>query len=225
MHRRPLVLVAVCAAALAPGAALVRAATTPPTAISISAVPNPVRYGAPTTVGGLVTGSKAAHRELVLESNPFPYTGGFHSYGNPQVTDSRGGFAFTVLSVPRNTQVRVRSTGKTKVYSPVLVLSSSVIVDLTVNRVRVRRGRAVRFAGAVTPPHYGTFVAIQRRQGTGWVTLGGTLTRRGRGTTTAVFTRRLRLRRGGSFRALAVVADGDHVGAVSRSIGVRVRRR
>ena len=57
------------------------------------------------------------------------------------------------------------------------------------------------------------------------MTLGGTLTRRGRGTTTAVFTRRLRLRRGGSFRALAVVADGDHVGAVSRSIGVRVRRR
>ena len=36
---------------------------------------------------------------MQLQQNPFPYTGGFVDYGNPELTLANGAFAFNVLGV------------------------------------------------------------------------------------------------------------------------------
>ena len=70
-------------------------------------MPNPVVFGEPFLVEGNLTGTGAANREVTLESNPFPYTGGFHAVGNPEVTNSTGGFSFPYLGLLENAQLRV----------------------------------------------------------------------------------------------------------------------
>jgi hypothetical protein len=55
------------------------------------------------------------------------------------------------------------------------------------------------------------------------VTIAGNITHHASGGVSK-FSKRIRLRRGGTFRIYMAVADGSHVQNVSRSIHIRVRR-
>ena len=65
-----------------------------PLGLTLAATPNPVPFGKPTVLSGVLSGTGNAGRQVVLQANPFPYTQGFANTANPQVIGATGAFAF-----------------------------------------------------------------------------------------------------------------------------------
>jgi hypothetical protein len=194
-----------------------------PLGLTLAATPNPVPFGAGTTLVGNLSGTGAPGRQVVLQQNPFPYTSGFATIGNPQVTAADGGFAFPLLGVPLNTQYRVLIPTKPEIVSPLLLVSVAVRVGTHVSATRVRRGQLVRFSGTLRPARVGSLVAIQKLNSKGnWVTVAGTVTHR-LSSSSSRYSKRIRIHRGGTYRVYIAAADGNYVPNTGRS--VRIRRR
>ena len=194
-----------------------------PLGLTLAASPNPVGPGGRTVIFGTLSGTGNGGRQIVLQSNPFPYTQGFQNASDVHLTNGDGSFSFPILSVALNTQYRALLPNQPQVASPIVTVGVAPKVSVGAKRVRrTARGAIVRFSGRVTPAHDGTQIAIQRLKGTTWVTIGGTIAKH-RASSSSRYRKSLRLRRGGTFRIFAGTNDGDHVQAVSRAVKVRVR--
>ena len=194
-----------------------------PLGLTLGASQNPVAPGGDTTISGTLSGTGNGGRQVVLQSNPFPYTAGFQNASNVQLTNADGTFAFPLLGVSLNTQYRVALPNQPQVQSPIVSVGVAPKVTVKTHRVRkTARGAIVRFRGRVTPAHDGTQVAIQKRRRGTWVTIQGTITKH-HSSAYSRYRKAVRLRRGGTFRIYVGVADGDHVASTSRSVRVRVR--
>lgn len=190
-----------------------------PLSVQIVGTPNPVVFGNPFFVEGTLSGTGASTHEIVLQANPFPYLGGFKTVGNPEVTNSVGGFSFPFLGLLENAQLRVVTLGKPSVVSPVVTESVAVRVSLHVRRAH-RRGY-VRLFGTVAPAEVGALVGFQRLiPGGRTVNRGGTVVKGGTSSVSR-FSGALRVRHRGLYRALVKVSDGGHVSAYSAPILVR----
>jgi hypothetical protein len=189
-----------------------------PLSVQIAGIPNPVVFGNPFVVEGNLSGTGAAHREVVLQSNPFPYLSGFHNVGNPEVTGSTGAFSFPYIGLLENAQVRVVTVGKPEVSSPVVVEGVAVRVSFHAHRTR-HRGR-VRLYGTVAPAEVGALVGFQLLRPGNSINQGGTVVKAGTPTVSR-FSRVVRVRRPGLYRALIKVSDGAHVSNYSAPIFVR----
>jgi hypothetical protein len=195
-----------------------------PLGLTLGASQNPVAPGGNTTIAGTLSGTGNGGRQVVLQSNPFPYTAGFQNASNVQLTNADGTFAFPVLGVPLNTQYRVVLPNVPSVQSPIVAVGVAPKVTVKTRRVRkTARGAIVRFRGRVTPAHDGTQVAIQKLKKGTWVTIQGTITKH-HSSAYSRYRKSVRLRRGGTFRVYVGIADGDHVASTSRSVRVRVHR-
>ena len=195
-----------------------------PLGLSLGANPNPVAPGGDTLIAGTLSGTGNGGRQIVLQSNPFPYTQGFQNASNTQLTNPDGSFSFPVLSVTLNTQYRVSLPNQPQVQSPIVTVGVAPAVTVKAKRVRrTARGAIYRFSGRITPEHDGTQVAIQRLKGSRWVTISGTIAKH-RTSSYSRYRKSVRLRRGGRFRIFAGTNDGDHVQSVSRTVRLRVRR-
>lgn len=190
-----------------------------PLGVSLAATPNPVAFGGAVTLSGQLTGTGNAGREIVLQSNPFPYTQGFVNAANVQITDAQGNFAFVLLNIGLNTQYRVVMPQKPTVVSPIVLLGAKVWVTTHVSAHRVVKGARVRFSGAVRPASPGAQVAIQRLHTHQWVTVAGTVTRGSGGR----YSKRVRIRRGGTYRVYVGVLSGNYVGNVGKHVHLHVR--
>jgi hypothetical protein len=193
-----------------------------PLGLTLAATPNPVGFGQPTVLGGTVTGTGNAGRQVVLQSNPFPYTQGFMTTSNVQLTNAQGAFAFPLVSVPLNTQYRVLIPTRPEVVSPILSVGVAVRVSTRVNTTRVHRGRRVRFSGTVRPARDGAQVAIQKLRGTNWITVAGTITHHA-GTSFSRYSKRVRIAHGGSYRVFVGIVDGNFVSNSGRTVRIRTR--
>lgn len=194
-----------------------------PLGVSLAATPNPIRAGAGTTLAGTLTGTGNAGRRVVLQSNPWPYTQGFLNATNEQVTNAQGGFSFPLLSVPFNTQFRVQMPERPAVVSPIVTVEAKFSVTTRVSKKRVKRGRTVRFSGVVRPARDGASIAFQKRRNGRWITIGGTVTRRG-GAGYSRYSKRVKIRRGGTFRVWTGVADGQYSSNNGRWVRLRTFR-
>ena len=174
-------------------------------------------------LAGTLSGTGNGGRQVVLQSNPWPYTQGFLNAGNPQVTDANGNFSFPVLSVPVNTQFRVLMPQKPEVVSPIVVEGTTVRVTthLRVHR-RARSGR-VHLYGSLYPPTDGTQVVVQKIVGGAWKTIASTSARH-RNATRSTYTKSVWQRHGGTYRVY-VNAQGPRVPSVGRNVTVRHTRR
>jgi hypothetical protein len=189
-----------------------------PLSLQITNVPNPVTYGNPFLVEGNLSGTGGANREVRLESNPFPYIGGFRVVGNPEVTTSGGGFSFPYLGLLENAQLRVVTVGGTLVTSPVVIENVAVRVSFHAHRTR-HRGR-VRLSGTVAPAEVGALVGFQLLRPGNSINEGGTVVKAGT-PTVSQFSRVVRIHQPGVYRALIKVSDGAHVSAYSPPIFIR----
>lgn len=194
-----------------------------PLGLTLAAAPSPVPFGRPAVLAGALTGTGSAGRPIVLQANPFPYTAGFQPTANVQLTDAEGRFAFPLLAVGMNTQYRVAMPDRPEIQSPIVSLGVAVRVSTHTSATRVRSGRAVRFFGTVRPARPGAQFAIQRRRGSRWVTVAGGIARGARGGVSR-FAKRVRIRRGGSYRVFVAVADGMLVSAAGRTVRIRRAR-
>jgi hypothetical protein len=187
-----------------------------PLGVSMSASPNPIAPGQGTTLAGTLTGTGNAGRKIVLQSNPWPYSQGFRNATNEQVTNAQGGFAFPLLAVLFNTQYRVQMPERPGVVSPIVAVGVVFIVHTHVSRHRVKRGHRLRFTGSIFPGRSGAQIAFQKKKSGRWVTVGGTVTRNG-----GKYSKRLKIRRGGSYRVWAGVTDAQYTSNNGRTIHLR----
>ena len=194
-----------------------------PLGLSLAASSPRVKPGGRTVIGGTLSGTGNAERQIVLQSNPFPYTQGFQNASDVHLTNPGGTFSFPILAVSINTQYRVVLPNQPQVASPIVTVGVEPRVTVRIKRVRrTARGAIYRFRGSVTPAHDGTQIAVQRLKGDTWVTLDGTVAKH-RSSTSSRYRKSVRLRRGGTFRIYAGTNDGDHVDTASRTFRLRVR--
>jgi hypothetical protein len=198
-----------------------RTFTTPeiPLSVAITGVPNPVVFGDSFLVEGTLSGTGAGNHEIVLQANPYPYSGGFKIVGNPEVTNPAGGFSFPFLGLLENAQLRVVTVGKQEVSSPVVL--ENVAVRVSFHARSVGRPGFVRLYGTVTPAEVGALVGFQLLvPGHRSVNEGGTSVKAGT-PTVSKFSRVVRVHRRGVYRALIQVPAGSHVSNYSTPILVR----
>lgn len=187
-----------------------------PLSLQIAGAPNPVPFGESFLVEGALSGTGSVNHAVVLQANPFPYTAGFKTLGNPELTNAMGGFSFPVLGLLENAQVRVQTLGAPTITSPVVLENVAVKVAFHARRTH-RRGRW-RLYGAVSPAEPGALVGFQLLVAGGrTVNEGGTVIKAGSSTVSS-FSRTVRLRHPGVYRALVKVSDGAHVSAYSAPI-------
>ncbi len=155
----------------------------------------------------------------MLQANPFPYTAGFKTLGNPELTNTTGGFSFPVLGLLENAQLRVQTLGKPTITSPTIIENVAIRVSFHAHRTH-HHGR-LRLYGTVTPAETGAQVGFQLLVAGGrTVNEGGTILKAGTPTVSS-FSRTVRLRHRGVYRALIKISDGAHVSAYSAPILVR----
>ena len=194
-----------------------------PLGVTLAAVPPTVAPGGSTALTGQLTGTNNAGRDVVLQSNPFPYLQGFANTGNALVTDAAGNFSFPVLSVPVTTQFRVVMAQRPEVTSPIVVVGAALQVTTDAKKVRRHRHSvSVRFRGSISPQNDGGRVSIQKFRGGTWVEIAHTVARDA-GASSSRYRKRVRLHRSGQFRVVAE-AQGQYVSGAGRAISIRVRR-
>lgn len=181
--------------------------------VTLAATSNPITFGKPATLSGKVTGPDHGGVVVTLRADPFPVGG--DTVAATTTTDANGDFQFTGLMPDRNTRYGVRAKTSPPVESAVVDVLVRVRVSLRLSDSTPRGGQRVRFSGTAAPQHDGSVVRIQRRRTTGsWKTVGLTLLRDA-GDARSRYSRRLRIRRDGTYRA-RVVGDGDHRSGTSR---------
>jgi hypothetical protein len=191
-----------------------------PLGVTFAATPNPQPFGGTTTLGGTLTGTDNAGRDVVLQSNPFPYTQGFKTVGNKLVTDAQGNFSFGLFQIPLNTQYRVALPDKPSVVSPIVVVSVQVSVSSRVATYRVKKGHKLTISGAIRPAVDGTPLAIQKKNGDHWVTVAGFAARHN-SSASSIYSKKITVSRGGTYRVYAGVANGSFVPNTGREIKIR----
>jgi hypothetical protein len=193
-----------------------------PLSIQIAATPSPVPFGDSFTLAGTLSGTGGGGRAVALQANPFPYTTGFKTLGNPEVTSATGSFSFPVVGLASNTQLRVVTTASPYVASPVLQQDVAVQVSLHVRQAHRRRpGNFVRFYGTITPAEPGAHIGIQLvRPGASSINQGGTIVTSA-STGFSPFSTVVRIRHRGLYEVLVQVFDGSHVSAYSEPVRIR----
>ena len=194
-----------------------------PQSLELSATPNPVRFGANTTLQGAIGGTGGGGRTVQIQQNAFPYTAGFANLGNPIVAAPDGTFASVVASLSVNAQFRAVTTGSPKLTSNVVALGVAPIIRTNVSTRRPRKGARVRFAGTVTPSWIPAQVAIQKRTSTGrWVTVAGSITHAYK-PDRARYAKSIRVRRSGTYRVFVGLANSSYAPTTGGSVRLRVR--
>jgi hypothetical protein len=182
--------------------------TAPAESLTIAAKPNPIVYGGAVDLTGKLTAADDTNRNVILESDPFPYDV-FVNEGNVS-TNAGGQYSFTERPGV-NTRYRVRQGN---LVSPVVTVSVRIRLGLRVSDATPDRGERVRFYGRACPEHVGALVRIQRRLPGRWVTVARTRTVDATGC--ARYSRRVRVFRDGSYRT-TVAGDEDHARGISRT--------
>jgi hypothetical protein len=194
-----------------------------PLGVSFGATPNPLLPGATTTLAGQLTGTGNGGREIVLESNPFPYTQGFKPVGNRLVTDGQGNFSFGLQAVAFNTQFRVALPDRPAVVSPIVVVSVAVRISTRLGTHTVHRGHQLTFQGAIRPAVDGTPIAIQKLNSKNhWVTIAGTAARHN-SSASSIYAKHVTIRSGGKYRVYAGVANGMYVPNTGSTVTIHTK--
>jgi hypothetical protein len=179
-----------------------------PGATTLKASAQQVTFSTPVALTGKVKGAKQA-MTVTLERRAANATA-FVAAGTA-TTDVNGDFAFA--DRPSKSSV-YRVTAGTAA-SPEVAVAVAPLVGLKVGDATPRKGQRVRFKGTVRPQHDGTRVAIQRKRADGiWATVR-TAALRDAGSAYSCYSKRIRIRRSGTFRTV-IAAHADHAEGVSR---------
>ncbi|HEY4824002.1 MAG TPA: fibronectin type III domain-containing protein [Solirubrobacteraceae bacterium] len=180
-----------------------------PLSLAILSSPNPVPFGGAVTVQGTLSGTGNANRAVVLQANAFPFTAGFQSIGNTELTSSTGSFIFTVPSLSTSTQFRVFTPTSTPIISP--VASENVAVRVSSHVARTKRRGFARIYGTVTPAVDGAQIGMLRIARGHGILAGGTVAKP-KNASSSQFSRVVRVQKG-AYRVLVKVAPGAVVSA------------
>jgi hypothetical protein len=187
-----------------------------PLSLQIVSSPDPASFGGLITVQGTLSGTGNVNREVVLQSDAFPFTAGFADVGNPELTSATGGFSFVVLDVGATSQYRVVATTEPAVVSTDATETVTVLVEA--HHAHTRHRHRVRIYGTVTPAENGMQVSIMRLEH-GRETRAGGAVLQADGPDRSSFTTVIHRHRG-AYRVLATVT-GAQSSAYSAPLLVR----
>jgi hypothetical protein len=210
-------LVAVNAAGASIGADVSLLTLRVPLTLQILASPNPVEFGGTVVVQGTLSGTGNGNRAVILQANPFPGTGGFLNFGNPELTSASGGFSFPVLGMTQVTQFRVITATSPPVISPVAVENVAVKIESHVGRAG--RRHFARIFGTVSPAEDGMQVGILRITHGHGVLVGGTLLHH-RDAASSKFSRVVPVS-AGVYRVLVRVTTGAQISNYGQPLVIR----
>lgn len=188
-----------------------------PLSLAIISSPDPVPFGGAVTIQGALSGTGNANRAVVLQANAFPFTAGFQSVGNPELTNATGSFSFVVPALTSSTQFRVFTPTSAPVLSP--VASENVAVRVVSHVARARRRGFARIFGTVTPAVNGAQVGMLRIAPGRGILVGGTVAKP-LNATSSRFSRVVRVHKGG-YRVLVRVIGGPVVSAYGTPLLIR----
>jgi hypothetical protein len=182
-----------------------------PSGFTASASPNPVTWGATTTLTGRLTGQGIAGATVVLERQDFPFTGPFYLVGT-KAASSSGSFSFKVGPIWALARLRLTSRTTIAAVSPILEVRSALRVGL---RTRRLSGGRVRLQGSVSPAVPRGRASLQKRSPHGqWVVVRRAGVRPLRGGRSRY---RFTVRRRGTYRVVVLPRDNfAHVRGTSR---------
>ena len=178
--------------------------------ITISASATTIKFGGTVTLSGKLNGSNNAARTVNIDQDPFPVDA-FTDAGTA-TTNATGDWTFAHKPTA-NTRYRARSGAADSQTLDVMVRPA---ITLRLSDRTPRPGQSVRFSGQLCPEHDGVAIALQRRFGTTWRTLRKPVLKDIAGSTCSSFSKRLRVRRDGAYRA-RFLGDADHVAGNSRA--------
>jgi hypothetical protein len=127
-------------------------------------VPKPVTdvFGSPVVFSARLSGSGEANHRIELQASPYPFVEPFANIGTPGVTDRLGRFAFRIVNLTANTQLRVVTLDALPIYSRVVIVDVAVRVSFSA-RSSGSDG-LVRLYGTVMPAVEGAKVYFQLLQ-------------------------------------------------------------
>jgi hypothetical protein len=212
-------LIAVNAAGAATGADRAFTTAKVPLSLAIVAAPNPTIFGGTLVIQGTLSGTGNGNVPVSLQSNPFPYTQGFATVGNPELTSATGGFSFPFVGLTEATQFRVVTT-TTKPVVVSTVAPESVAVKVEAHVGRTRRRHHARIYGTVTPAIDGMEVGIMHVVGGHEVLVAGTVLLH-HNAASSRFSRVIRVRRHGLYRVFVKVTNGAQTSNYSQPLFIR----
>lgn len=192
--------------------------------LTIDAAPNPVLWGASTTISGRLRGPENNGRTIDLQHDPHPYGTDYNPTPLARTTTNGDGYYTFTVAPGRNTNYRVVARVDPERFSENVKVGVRMNITRRVSDRTPRRGQRVTFSGRVTPAHDDRVVRIQRLGSDGvFRTVARTRTedagedspRR------SVYERRLRIFRDGVFRA-QISGDDDHRGNASSPVQLDV---
>jgi hypothetical protein len=179
-----------------------------PHQVSLSATPNPVKFGRSVTLAGKLAGPAKSGKTVSLWEDPFPF-GDFMNIATVS-SGAQGDFSFQ-RSPTVSTNYQARQGG---IESGTVTVGVSPRLSLRVGDRTPAAGKRVRFSGRICPQHDGASLAIQRRVAPKqWRTVRR-VTTTDAGEECSTYARRLRVRRDRTFRTF-FGADQDHAAAAS----------
>jgi hypothetical protein len=216
MRRTPFLLVLSAVALASPAA--VNAAKPPPRTpanLTLLATPTAVTFTKATTLTGKLSGGKSVAAQTIdVQADGAPFEGTYADVATA-TTDANGNWTATVTPGAL-TRYRARARTSPPVLSSTVDVAVRLRVGLRVSDRTPKRGTRVRFSGKVAPAHDGAGVRIQRRARSGsWVTVART-TLRDAGTEVSKYSKRVKVRRSGTYRVRVRSGDADHRTGTSR---------
>jgi hypothetical protein len=197
--------------------------TLPPTT-ALSFTPNPAIFTKPFTISGQLVGSGAANATVTLLGRAFPFTTPFVQVGNSIVSNPDGTYSFAITAASITTQFEIHANTNPPITTPVATVPVASLISLHV-RSRVGKNGLLRFAGSVLPAQDGLIVKIQKRDSAGnFHTVAHTNLRHANAAKSS-YSRRLRIKRRGTYRTLVQSAGANVYPGVSPAKSIRVTKR
>jgi hypothetical protein len=187
--------------------------------LTIKSSAGTVTFGRSVTISGNTKGM-AAGTVIEVQQNPYPYAG-FKPTGKTGVVDPSGNYSIPGVVPQAHTQYKVMAKTSPPTESGTTFVQVRLRVSFRVSDSTPKRGSLVRFSGTVAPAHDGKPVLIQKKTSTGYKTVART-TLLDNGTDTSKYSKRLRIRRNGTYRVVVQSVDQDHLNGTSRTRTLRV---
>ena len=186
--------------------------------------PNPVVYSRPFTISGQLTGTGSAHATVTLLGRPFPFTAPFGKIGNSVVSNADGTYSFPFTAALATSQLEIRADTNPPITTPVVTMPVASLISLHVTG-HVRKGHLARFSGTVLPAQDGLVVKIQKRGRDGVFHTVAHTNLHHKNAGASSYSRRLRLKRTGTYQTVVVSAGGTVVPGTSPAKSIKVRKR
>jgi hypothetical protein len=187
--------------------------------LTIKSSAGTVTFGRTVTISGSTKGM-AAGTVIEVQQNPYPYAG-FKPTGKTGVVDPSGNYSIPGITPQMNTQYKVTAKTSPPTESGTEFVQVRLRVSFKVSDSTPKKGALVRFSGTAAPAHDGKPVLIQKKTSTGYKTVART-TLLDNGTDTSKYSKKLRIRRSGTYRVVVQAVDQDHLDGTSRSRTLRV---